>query len=61
LLSLVNRDFAGFLAEVAAIAVALAATGPLKVSSLFPTTRTGRGKARYRVLDGGKRPPNRPN
>ena len=62
LLALVNRDFAGFLAEVTAIAVALAATGPLKVSSLFPTlSRTGRAKARYRVLDGGKRPPNRPN
>ena len=61
LLALVNRDFAGFLAEVAAIAVALAATGPLKLSSLFPTTRSGRARARYRVLDGGKRPTNKPN
>jgi membrane associated rhomboid family serine protease len=61
LLALVNRDLAGFLAEATAIGVALAATGPLKLSSLFPTNRSGRAKARYRVLDGGKRPPNRPN
>ena len=62
LLALVNRDFAGFLAELTAIGVALAVTGPLKISSLFPkVSRVGRAKARYRVLDGGKRPPNRPN
>jgi membrane associated rhomboid family serine protease len=58
LLALVNRDFPGFLAEVGAIGVALAATGGLK--DLLPA-RGGRGRARYRVLDGGKRPPNRPN
>lgn len=60
LLALVNRDFAGFLAEVAAIGVALAATGGLK--GLLPVGGgAGRPRARYRVLDGGKRPPNRPN
>ena len=60
LLALVNRDFPGFLAEVGAIGVALAATGGLK--SLLPAGVGGaRGRARYRVLDGGKRPSNRPN
>jgi len=65
LLALVNRDVAGFAAELTAIAVALAATGAIK-DLLAYRDRTSRAaqRSRYRVIDGGKRkqpPPTRLN
>jgi membrane associated rhomboid family serine protease len=55
LLSLVNRDWPGFVAELAAVAVALGATGGF--ADLARRSRTAK-RPRYRVLDGGKpRPP----
>jgi membrane associated rhomboid family serine protease len=58
LLSLVNRDVAGFAAELTAIAIALAATGGIK-DLLALRRRSGRAlaRSRYRVLEGGKRSP----
>src|SRR3954470_8197203 len=56
LLALVNRDVAGFAAELTAIAVALGATGAIK-DLLAYRDRTSRAaqRSRYRVIDGGKR------
>jgi membrane associated rhomboid family serine protease len=57
-ISLVNRDLAGFAAEVTAIAIALAATGGIKdLLALRRRSTRALNRSRYRVLDGGKRPP----
>jgi membrane associated rhomboid family serine protease len=55
LVSMANRDWPGFLAELTAIAVALAATGG--IGQFRDRWRASRTRARYRVLDGGKGKP----
>lgn len=52
LLSLVNRDFGGFVAEVTAVGVALIATGGL---ASLTRRRQAAKRSRYTVLEGGKR------
>jgi len=51
--ALVNGDWAGLVAELTAIGVALVATGGW--GQLRARWRTGRVRARYQVIDGGKR------
>jgi membrane associated rhomboid family serine protease len=53
IVSLVNGDWAGIAAELTAIAIALAATGGWR--ELRARWRAGGGRARYAVIDGGKR------
>src|SRR5450432_138007 len=53
LVSGANRDWPGIVAELAAIAVGLAVTGG--IGALRDRWRARRVRARYRVLDGGKR------
>ena len=55
--SLANRDWPGLAAELAAIGVALSATGG--IGDLRHRWRSARTRARYRVLDGGKGKPTR--
>jgi membrane associated rhomboid family serine protease len=59
LVSLANRDWPGILAELAAIAVALAVTGG--IGEFREKWRARRVRSRYRVLDGGKGKSTRPN
>ena len=57
LLSLVNRDWGGFVAEVTAVAVALGATGGF---ASLARRRQAAKRGRYQVLEGGRsrsRPP----
>jgi membrane associated rhomboid family serine protease len=54
LVSLANRDWPGLAAELTAVAVALGATGGF--SELARRGAAGK-RARYRVLDGGKKRP----
>ena len=55
-IALVNRDGAGFAAELTAIVVALGATGGIKdLLALRRRTARAAQRSRYRVLDGGKR------
>lgn len=53
IVSLVNGDWAGIAAQLTAIGVALVATGGW--GQLRARWRTGRTRARYTVIDGGKR------
>lgn len=50
-----NRDWPGIVAELAAIGVALGVTGGL--GEIRDRWQSGRKRARYQVLDGGKRKP----
>jgi membrane associated rhomboid family serine protease len=59
IVSMANRDWPGILAELAAIAVALGATGG--IGELRGRLRARRTRARYRVLDGGKGRPSHLN
>lgn len=55
LIGLVNRDWPGLAAELSAIGLALAVTGGIR--EWTDKWRAGRGRRRYRVLEGGKRGP----
>lgn len=58
LLALVNRDGAGFAAELTAIGVALGATGGLKdLVALRERSSRAAQRSRFRVHEGGKRRP----
>jgi hypothetical protein len=59
LVSVANRDWPGVAAELAAIGVALSVTGGF--GDLSQRWRAARIRSRYRVLDGGKGNPTRPN
>jgi membrane associated rhomboid family serine protease len=55
-IALANRDWPGFVAELAAIALALVVTNGF--TELWTKWRSRRVRSRYRVLDGGKQKPN---
>ncbi len=59
LVSMANRDWPGLLAELAAIGVALSATGG--IGDVRDRWRASRTRARYRVLEGGKGKPTKLN